>query len=293
MKRQLKKEIIDKLTKSNLWINKIENDCRNQKVFMAIRNDKIGFYHKGGLLFSFEDINGFKTHIKYAAVIEPNGKSYLSETELNNFNLSTDFERNYQRIQENCSKYSGIEASGVSEIYHKYSYFSDNDVVVLDIEVSFKSNDLLVNDELINDELINMKTTKQDRIDILLFQKSTKTLKFVEAKHYSNTEIVSTTTPKVIKQLKRYEDQIKQKETGIIEQYQNYVKILNVLFQLNLPVPGKIDPKVTLLIFGFDTDQLNGRMKKWISNNEKYKEIKVYKKGKVSSIVINNLWNQK
>lgn len=284
MKRQLKKEIIDELIKTNLWINKIEKDCRDRKVFLAIRNDKIGFYHQGGLIFSFENKNGFKTHIKYAAVIEPNGKSYLSETELNNFNLSTDFERNYQRIQENCSKYSGDEAKGVSEIYQKYSYFSDDDVVVLDIEVSFEAKDLLSNDEL---------TRTQDRIDILLFQKSTKTLKFVEAKHYSNTEIVSTTTPKVIKQLKRYEDQIKQKETGIIEQYQNYVEILNDLFHLNLPVPAKIDPKVTLLIFGFDTDQKNGRMKKLISNNEEYKEIRVYKKGKVSSIVINNLWNQK
>jgi len=114
MKRQLKKQIIDKLTNSNLWINKIENDCINQKVFMAIRNDKIGFYHKGGLLFSFENNNGFKTNIKYAAVIEPNGKNYLCETELKNFKLSTDFDINYPRIKENCSKYSGEEALGVS-----------------------------------------------------------------------------------------------------------------------------------------------------------------------------------
>lgn len=284
MKRQLKNEIKDELTKTNLWINKIKKDCRDQKVFLAIRNDKIGFYHKGGLLFSFENKNGFKTNIKYAAVIEPNGKNYLSETELKNFKLSTDFESNYSRIQENCSKYAGLEAFGVSKIYHKHSYFSNNDVVVLDIEVSFKSNELLDNDE---------STRKQDRIDILLFQKSTKTLQFVEAKHYSNKEIWSRTTPKVIEQIKKYEGQIKQKEKEIIEQYGNYVLILNDFFHIDLPVPEKIYPKVTLLIFGFDSYQLNGKIRELISNKEEYKEIKVYKIGDVSKIVTKNLWKRK
>ena len=289
MKRQLKKEIIDKLLKTNLWINKIEKDCRNKKVFMAIRKDKIGFYYKGGLLFSFDDINGFKTHIKYAAVIEPNGKGdYLNENELKDLNPSTNFESTYPRIQENCSKYSGIEASGVSDIYHKYSYFSSNDVVVLDIEVSFESNDLLA-----NDELTNIKTTKQDRIDILLFQKSTKTLQFVEAKHYSNKEIWSTTTPKVIGQIKKYEDQIKHKEKEALQQYGNYIDILNGLFQLDLPVPEKIDPKVTLLIFGFDRDQLNGRMKELIFKKDVYKGIKLYPIGGVSGIKTETLWKRK
>ena len=286
MKRQLKKEIIEKLSKANLWINQVENDCRNQKVFMAIRKDKIGFYHKGGLLFSFEDINGFKTHIKYAAVIEPNGKgAYLNETELKDLKLSTNFESTYPRIQENCKNYSGIEASGVSEIYHKYSYFSDNDVVVLDIEVSFKTSDLLDNDEL--------ATTKQDRIDILLFQKSTKTLQFVEAKHYSNKEIWSRTTPKVIGQIEKYEIQIKQKETDILEQYGNYVQIINELFQISLPKPEKIDPKVTLLIFGFDNDQLKGRLKELIFKKNEYKKIKLYPIGSIKTINTTTLWKRK
>ena len=286
MKRQLKKEIIDRLTKANLWINQIENDCRNQKVFMAIRNDKIGFYHNGGLLFRFDESNGFKTHIKYAAVIESNVKDYLSEADLSNSKPITDFESNYKRIKENCSKYSGVEASGVSDIYHKYSYFSDNDVVVLDIEVSFKSNDILVNDELSN------KKTTQDRIDILLFKKSTKTLQFVEAKHYSNTEIWSSTKPKVIGQIKKYEGQIKQNEQEIIEQYGNYVNSINNLFQINLPLPEKIDPKVTLLIFGYDRNQFNGRMKELILNKEDYKEIELYKIGGVSKINTGTLWKR-
>ncbi len=69
---------------------------------------------------------------------------------------------------------------------------SDNNIVVLDIEVSFES--------------FNEENT-QDRIDILLFKKDTQTLQFVEAKHYSNTDIRSKTTPKVIDQINRYEIQ--------------------------------------------------------------------------------------
>jgi hypothetical protein len=55
---------------------------------------------------------------------------------------------------------------GVSSLYHKHSYLSDNNIVVLDIEVSFES---------FNEE------HSQDRIDILLYKKDTKTLQFVEA----------------------------------------------------------------------------------------------------------------
>lgn len=283
MKRELNKKIETNLINSSLWKNKLLDDCKAQKVFLAIRNDKIGFYHKGGLLFSFDN-SGYKTHIKYAAVIESNGNSYLTEAELANHKLSSDFESNYSRIQENCSKYSGIEALGVSEIYHKHSYLSNDDIVVLDIEVSFKSNEILENDEL---------TRKQDRIDILLYQKSTKTLQFVEAKHFSNKEIWSNTTPKVIGQIEKYEYQIKNKEKEILKQYGNYVQIINGLFQLDLPLPEKIDPKVTLLIFGFDRDQLKGRLKELIFEKDEYKEIKLYPIGSTKTINTTTLWKRK
>jgi hypothetical protein len=49
--------------------------------------------------------------------------------------MISDFTKNYPRIKENCNLYSGIEAMGVSEIYHNYSYLSDNRIVVLDIMV--------------------------------------------------------------------------------------------------------------------------------------------------------------
>jgi len=279
MKRKLDKSIEDKLIGSRLWSNKLKEDCIEQKVFMAIRNNKIGFYHGGGLLFSF-DKDGFKTHIKYASVITLHEKDYIAEKDLSNCRIIPDFVSNYARITENCSLYSGIEASSVSKIYHKNSFISDIDIIVLDIEVSFGSFD-------------EDTAKKQDRIDILLYNKTTKTLQFVEAKHFSNKEIWSDTTPKVIGQIKRYENQIDQRKNEIISEYVGYIKTINNLFNLNLPEPEKIDPKVTLLIFGFDKDQLKGRLNDLIFKNSEYIGIKVYAKGEINNLDTKTLWNTK
>jgi hypothetical protein len=204
MKRQMTEPIIDNLRKSDLWTKHLNTDCLNEKVFLAIRDNVIDFYHKGGKLFGF-DKNGFKTHKKYASVIEWKN-DYLEEKELPTLKIIPDFKSGYNRIKENCSNYSGVESIGVSDIYHKYSYLSKSNIIVLDIEVSFESID---------------KPGKQDRIDILLFNKEIRTLQFVEVKHFSNQEIWSTTTPAVIDQIKRYERQIEHKKEEIIAEYIN------------------------------------------------------------------------
>lgn len=260
MKRRLEKIIEDKLISSRLWSNEIKQDCKKQNVFLAIRDNRIDLYHKGGKLFTY-DRNGFKTHLKYASVISSNGKDYLTEAELLDYKLASDFESNYQRIKENCSNYTGIEALGVSEIYHKHSYLSDSNVVVLDVEISFES--------------LNEENT-QDRIDILLFNKESKTLQFVEAKHFSNSEIWSRKTPKVISQIKRYESQLLKRKKEILAEYIDYIKIINKIFGIALPDPVEVDDNVTLLIFGFDNDQKNGRLKKLITQNKEYTGTKIY-----------------
>jgi len=277
MKRRLEKIIEDKLIASSLWSNKIEQDCKKQNVFLAIRDNRIDLYYNGGKLFGY-DSNGYKTHLKYASAITANDKDYLTESELSFYRLASDFESNYQRIKENCSNYSGIEASGVSDLYHKHSYLSNSNVLVLDIEISFES--------------LNEKNN-QDRIDILLYNKDSKTLQFVEAKHFSNKEIWSKTTPKVISQIKRYESQIAKRKSEILLEYTEYVKIVNAIFAISLPEPTDIEDNVTLLVFGFDNDQKNGRLKKLITKNPAYSGIQNYSIGNIKQIVTENLWNAK
>ena len=79
--RKLEKTAIANLTSSSLWMSHLESDCKNQNIFLAVRNNSIGIYHKGGKLFSFEK-NEFKTHIKYASVIDNSEIAYLTENEL-------------------------------------------------------------------------------------------------------------------------------------------------------------------------------------------------------------------
>lgn len=277
MKRGLEETIENNLRTSNFWTHYIDNDCKDQNVFLAIRNNQIDFYHKGGRLFCF-DRNGFKTHLKYASVITANGRDYLTESELSGYRLASDFETNYQRIKENCSNYSGIEASGVSDLYHKHSYLSSSNVVVLDIEVSFESLD---------------EQKKQDRIDILLYNKNSQTLQFVEAKHYSNKEIWSKPTPEVISQIERYESQIAERKSEILTEYSEYTRTLNRILNISLPEPTDIEDKVTLLIFGFDNDQKNGRLKKLITGKTEYSGVKNYSIGNIKQVVIENLWKAK
>ena len=279
--RKLEETNIISLKSSSLWTQKLESDCQKQEVFLAIRdNNDVCFYYKGGRLFLYKS-QMFKTHIKYAAAITSKGKDYLAESELTNYSLATNFQDNYRQIKENCSIYSGVEAKGVSELYHKHSYLSSkDDVVVLDIEAVFKS--------------LNVDNTT-DRVDIVLFNKLTRTLQFVEAKDYTNTDIVAENgmPPKVIDQLSRYESQILKKKKDIISGYSDYIKILNNIFNLSLPLPTNIDPKPTLLIFGFDNDQKKGRLKDRVTGNPAYNGIKLYCKGEIKTVDMKNFWNAK
>ena len=50
---------------------------------------------------------------------------------------------------------------------------------------------------------------------------------------------------------------------------------------------------VTLLVFGFDRDQEQGRLKNLIVRKKEYKGIKIYGIGNIKAINTNSLWNAK
>jgi hypothetical protein len=262
---------------NKLFEEKLKTDINRGEVFPAIRNNRMDFYYKGGNLFSFK--KEFSTHKKYASVIKSK-TDYISETDLQNIGLIQDFSEGYEQIKKNCSLYSGVETKGISWIYHKYPFTNNNlEIVVLDIEISFKSS---------------TEGRTQDRIDILLFNKKTQQLRFYEAKHYSNSEIWATENklPKAISQVQRYEKQIEKENSTVLSQYCNYTRIVNELFGCNLPEPKSVDDKVTLLIFGFDRDQQKGRMKKLLIDDRSLTGIQYYFIGNILSLDIKNLWNE-
>jgi hypothetical protein len=274
--RELDKEIQEQITIQSLYQNKLCEDIKKGDVFPAIRNDYIDFYYKGGKLFGF-DKNGFHTHIKYASAFEDDG-DYITENDLKSLQPISDFSKGYKRIKENCALYSGVEAAGVSNLYHKFAYpqtKQPHSIVVLDIEVCF------VNKE-------ENKKKSLDRIDILLLNKKESRLRFYEAKHYSNAELWSSEgTPPIKQQILRYEDQIKKSKERILGQYENYTEIVNDLFDAELPMDNlNIDMEVSLLVFGFDRDQSgsiqNNLTQNCISN--------YYLIGNIKAINIDNLW---
>lgn len=250
----------------------------NTDVFPAVRNGTVDFYHGGGNLFKYGK-KGFSTHQKYASVLKVND-DYLTERQLAKASFINDFSEEYGRIKENCSKYSGVEARGVSYLYHKYSCAKKHlagQVVVLDIEVSLENT--------------TDKGRTQDRIDVLLYHTGEKRLKFFEAKDFSNGELRAkgASAPAVAAQIERYKAQLADKNVykEILKQYGKHVEVLNDLFGLKLAPPTEIDMNPCLYVFGFDNDQKKGRLKKDLS---KFKNIPVYSIGDPKKVNADTMW---
>lgn len=277
--RSLSSDLMGQLANKELFKKKLWPDVKQGIVFPAVRKGKVDFYHKGGRLFSFS--REFQTHIKYASVLDYK-KDYVTENDLkDNVRMIRSFVDGYEAIKGNCVLYPGVEAVGVSSIYHNFSYVnSASEVVVLDVEVSFKSLD---------------EETNQNRIDLLLFNKREKRLRFYEAKHFSNKEIWAATgkKPKVITgQISRYNRQICSDQDNIIGQYSRYLDIVAELFEVRLEKPISVDPTVGLLVFGYDKDQSDGRLKALLKKDGSLEGVKYYCKGNVSSLNILNMWKK-
>lgn len=271
------------------------------RVFPAVRKDRMDFYYCGGKLFSFTGSTGFVTHQKYASVLlYPSKQPNVSEAQLGECAPITSFTQDvkgkpadfvYQRTKENCSKFAGEEAEAVSRLYRRFPCTAKRrkgDVVVLDIEVSFKA-------EPANAYADDEKNAKQDRVDLLLFNTDEKTLRFVEAKSFSNGEIRAKekTNIKVANQVKRYRSQLisEKNRQDILDQYVRHIAALNALFGINLPDPVAVDSEPCLYIFNFDEDQRDGRLTK---DRAALKElgIEVYAKGDPKTISAEALWKK-
>lgn len=257
-KRAFDEKQQEKLCETPLYKDHILKDINEGIIFPAFRNNTIDFYHKGGKVFRFDD-GRFSTHIKYASVLQGHSNPYINDEEIKKAELIKDFIGGYTRIKENCSLYSGVESAGIARLCAPSNYVkSTEDIIVLDIEVSLHA----IEDNLDN-HLSENKKRSQDRIDILLFNKKTQILQFVEAKHFSNKELWAqeNTKPKVVEQIKRYERQISAKHDQIISAYTDYFKFARRLFNLDEPFPYpindpiKLNREVILLVFGFDNDQ--------------------------------------
>lgn len=289
--RKFSKSAIESLKDTPLLIKHLRNDCLNgclrypsatksSFVFPAVRSGRIDFYWGGGKLFSYGK-SGFTTYYKYASVmLKDKPDDNISESDLlsGKLRLIQDFCEGYERIKENCEKYSGIEALGVSSLYERFSCVGNQDspVIMLDIEASFAKGDGM----------------ERDRIDIVALEKSSGKIRFIEAKHYSNNTSLRATSddPAVIGQLSRYAKQLEEKLEIVLSAYKEHVHILNSIFLTNIPEPKIVDPKPCLLVFGFDKEQLDGYFEKKIKAPLIDKGLRVYGIGDIKKVKLETIF---
>ena len=261
-RRQVSKALIEGIKGDRLFTECLLPDILSKKpkarVFPAIRNGRIDFYHAGGKLFSYRQGAGFSTHAKYAAVLTGVDRDYLTEKQLKQACLIKDFNSGYESIKANCARYAGVEAAGVAGLCGR-SWFtdSDQDVVALDIEVSFSGDSAWDGKE--RSTGAKAKKYQVERPDLLLYDKRDGTLRFYEAKHFSNSELWAPqgTKPTVEKQLTRYNLVLRRPENQkvILEAYARYTECVHGLFGLDLDAPSRIEPSAVLYVFGYDSKQ--------------------------------------
>jgi hypothetical protein len=290
--RTVKPNVVSALLGSQLFQNRLAGDIQNadwkKRVFPAIRPGRFDFYYRGGRLFELAG-QDFSTHIKYASVAGAKN-DYVTEADLlgGNVTFLQNFDKDYERIKENCALYSGIEAQGVADVCALSSFACcGDDVVVLDIEVSLGGVG----------NVPGTRGSQQNRIDLLLFNTATRQLRFYEAKHYSNAELWAAhkATPRVADQMKRYQKILSsvQKQNEIVAAYSNYVNTMNQVFRgpgfKPLPPPTSVDPTAVLFVFGYDRGQ-EDRLKKLLINHPRLKGCRLLRKGNTKGLSAFALW---
>lgn len=279
-RRYLKDNVlIQKLKNEKLFTEKLLPDIQKQAVFPAIRENGIYFYYYNSLLFEYD--GKFKTHPKFAFVPSMYGNSYVSDG--NEVGKISNFYDGYENIKERAKLYASPEAIGVYNICKSGNILSNNNYVVLDIEVAFET------------EMDKQNGIRQNRIDILLYDIKEKALLFNEAKHFTNGEIWSNSVPAVVNQVNRYNNEIAQRKDEILNVYKKYIGNINKIFadELDnpLPLPQKVNQQCGLVIFGFDSDQRNGRLEN-VKQNLINNNIKLYCIGNERKINLENLYNK-
>jgi hypothetical protein len=256
--RRMSPSLIEALKTEKLYSERLSLDVHGQspakdRVFPAIRRERMDFYYRGGRLFSY-DRSGFRTHPKYALAFEDGTKprGAISESDLAELRPVPSFVRGYASMKKMCALYGGDEARQVAELSGRYSYSikrEDVPVVVLDVEASF---DARSRDESDND---------QDRIDLVLFSISERSLMFVEVKLFANPALRASegVEPKIVSQIKRYRAQVQQNRVAILDAYSVYVTAASKMFGVSMPTPEKVIDDVPLLTVGFDGDQQGGQ----------------------------------
>ena len=250
------------------WWKKLILD---KSLFLGIRDSHVHLYFKGGRILELKNTaNGLigKTHFKYLINSTRNNSSQdyvkFKNGDFDKVRLDNsyrDVNADLERIKRAANTYQGDEKKGVHEI------IMDN-MNVIDTEIELPG--------------------ERRRIDFAAVQKinGRMTLVFFEAKTYSNDEIRSQGRPEVLSQIEAYEDIICRRKSEIEGAYRQVADNIcaihgwsgrrSDIFRDVVTNGLLVDPKVRLVIFGFDgaqkkeADQANGvfaKLREYLGEN--------------------------
>jgi len=266
--KKINEKIIDNLLKEKLW-EKLLIDCEKGEIFLAIRWFEITFYYKGRGFFHYNK-KGFKTDKEYY-------KNFSKE----------EYYDQYEQIKKNCENYAiknGKEGLGVSYLYKNSTYFSNDPVVLLDIEVGFKKEN---------------KKRNRNKIDILLYNKNVNQLMFIEAKRLDDERLRKPENkPEVITQINEYKYLIEKHLEELKSEYYHYIKILNKLFEnkINISItdennkPSFNKNKISLIIFEYNKEQIKEINS--FKNSNLFDDIPIYSIDDPKLLNAVNIWNE-
>lgn len=264
--RSLDPDFVKALNKSDWWRKIVDN----KNFFIGIRKNYLNVYHCGNSLIKLEhNKKGLvgKTHYKYLVKNRENDAYFdfhdgsLTPDYRDKYPLSESLSKDLPSMIKMAKRYGDEEKSGLHAILMKNKN-------IIDVEVAFRK-----------------ESTKPDgrdgaeRIDFAAFQKTGNKVElvFFEAKHFSNKELrlEEKNIPKVVNQIRRYEEQLKKHKTQIVSSYQRVVD--NLLHMTGYDENKKailrkckkfsVNFLPKLVIFGYNQDQSEGT--RWLKNRSK------------------------
>lgn len=234
-------------TDPNSWWRKIVDD---KEIFILTRNNEVRVQVNGGLLLQIgQNVQNklvCKIHEDYLS-LRSEKAPYVTLDETSTAPIQRveglqGLVKHYSKVKRRISIFTGKERQAVQ-------YLANNIVQVIDLEVGFEG-------ELKEDA----RKKSVPRIDMAAITDNG-TLVFFETKLFDNGEIRSKKTPKVVGQLKKYENLLDQYGEDIIAGYKEQLAIYSQLkgnfFEKRVRSFESIIlyPQARLIITGFDASQ--------------------------------------
>ena len=271
------------------FLSKVNKELvQSGRAFLAFRNDESTVYYNGNQLCNLSASDGFLPSIynHYLPLVRSQTlrnalrkENYLETSWLKESNLhDASFSSVFEEILDNIEKEVSPESLQASRFY-QFSPLNQaltHEIVLLDVEAAF-----------------SFTGEKTDRIDLVFYHTTERSLMFIEAKRLSDARLYPkadahgqiTKSAEVIDQLDRYRKRLKDEAHEINAQYNYVISYYNALSDRAMPLIAEDSmPVLGLLLVEFTRSAKDRENKKSVQALLKDKNYKCYAVGNTSSV---------